>query len=245
MTERGRAAVVREPTHFGVGPSSMTWEDDVLVIKIDEVGVPIPQRIKGTVRIKPRFLCKETVTLEDTHNHCWMPIAPVCDVDVVFERPYVHWRGTAYLDSNWGSSPLETAFEYWTWSRTRLHDSSVIYYDYTRISGERSAFALHIDGMGRGKRLTLPPQVNLPSTLWRVPRSTFSAGSAQVIKTLEDTPFYSRSLIKLETQGETALSVHESLSLSRFRKPIIQAMLPFRMPRRGSGPQRSLSRLSL
>jgi carotenoid 1,2-hydratase len=27
--------------------------------------------------------------------------------------------------------------------------------------------------------------------------------------------------------------MHESLDLGRFRQPIVQAMLPFRMPRRG------------
>jgi carotenoid 1,2-hydratase len=31
--------------------------------------------------------------------------------------------------------------------------------------------------------------------------------------------------------GEDVAMMHESLSLARFRKPIVQAMLPFRMPR--------------
>jgi len=31
--------------------------------------------------------------------------------------------------------------------------------------------------------------------------------------------------------GERVEAVHESLSLERFRLPVVQAMLPFRMPR--------------
>jgi carotenoid 1,2-hydratase len=31
--------------------------------------------------------------------------------------------------------------------------------------------------------------------------------------------------------GQDATAMHESLSLDRFRSPIVQMMLPFRMPR--------------
>jgi carotenoid 1,2-hydratase len=34
--------------------------------------------------------------------------------------------------------------------------------------------------------------------------------------------------------GELREGVHESLDLDRFRSPVVQAMLPFRMPRRTS-----------
>jgi carotenoid 1,2-hydratase len=49
---------------------------------------------------------------------------------------------------------------------------------------------------------------------------------------LEDTPFYSRSLIKAEMFGCSVTAIHESLVLDRFTAPWVQAMLPFRMPRR-------------
>ena len=51
--------------------------------------------------------------------------------------------------------------------------------------------------------------------------------------TLEDTPFYNRSLVAAHWQGQPVLAMHESLDLGRFTQPIVQAMLPFRMPRRG------------
>jgi carotenoid 1,2-hydratase len=48
---------------------------------------------------------------------------------------------------------------------------------------------------------------------------------------LEDAPFYARSLLDGGYGGQPAAIMHESLSLRRFRQPIVQAMLPFRMPR--------------
>ena len=53
-----------------------------------------------------------------------------------------------------------------------------------------------------------------------------------VLKTLEDSPFYARSLVKATLFGERTVAMHESLDLDRFRNPIVQSMLPYRMPRR-------------
>jgi carotenoid 1,2-hydratase len=52
-----------------------------------------------------------------------------------------------------------------------------------------------------------------------------------VRQTLEDGPFYARSILSTRVFGEDVPAMHESLSLDRFRKPWVQAMLPFRMPR--------------
>jgi carotenoid 1,2-hydratase len=54
---------------------------------------------------------------------------------------------------------------------------------------------------------------------------------AEVTRTLEDTPFYARSLVRKRLLGSNALAVHESLDLDRFRQPWVQCLLPFRMPR--------------
>ena len=76
-----------------------------------------------------------------------------------------------------------------------------------------------------------PPAVTLPRTLWRVPRR-ISAGAPTVVDTLEDTPFYARSVIGAEMLGTQVNAMHESLAMDRFTAPWVQAMLPFRMPRR-------------
>jgi carotenoid 1,2-hydratase len=72
-----------------------------------------------------------------------------------------------------------------------------------------------------------------PSPLWRIDRRARAA--ARVQRTLEDTPFYARSLIELAPLGGTGAAtpaVHETLDVRRLASPIVQAMLPFRMPRR-------------
>lgn len=50
-------------------------------------------------------------------------------------------------------------------------------------------------------------------------------------RTLTDAPFYARSVIGTHLLGEPVTAIHESLSLTRFASPWVQAMLPFRMPR--------------
>jgi carotenoid 1,2-hydratase len=52
-----------------------------------------------------------------------------------------------------------------------------------------------------------------------------------VIQTLEDTPFYARSMLSTRLFGEAVTAVHESLDLDRFRTAWVRALLPFRMPR--------------
>ncbi len=73
--------------------------------------------------------------------------------------------------------------------------------------------------------------VALKRTGWRVERSVRSDGTAAVIRTLEDAPFYARSVVSANLLGEPVTLMHESLSLDRFKMPVVQAMLPFRMPR--------------
>ena len=62
-----------------------------------------------------------------------------------------------------------------------------------------------------------------------------SAAVPSVVETLEDTPFYARSVIEAEILGHRVTAMHESLDMRRFCAPVVQAMLPFRMPRVGGG----------
>ena len=67
---------------------------------------------------------------------------------------------------------------------------------------------------------------------WRVPRSQRSDTPPRLQQTLEDAPFYARSLVQADWLGQPVLAMHESLRRDRFARPWVQAMLPFRMPRR-------------
>jgi carotenoid 1,2-hydratase len=59
-----------------------------------------------------------------------------------------------------------------------------------------------------------------------------SDAAVQVQRQLEDTPFYQRALLSLPMGGRTVPWFHETLSVPRLVHPVVQGMLPFRMPRR-------------
>lgn len=107
-------------------------------------------------------------------------------------------------------------------------------YDAVRRDGSKRLLALRFGPDGSVASFDAPPPVRLPpATVWRVDRATRAdAGhGAAVMETLEDTPFYTRSLLRTHLLSERAMAVHESLSLDRFRTGWVQALLPFRMPR--------------
>jgi len=53
----------------------------------------------------------------------------------------------------------------------------------------------------------------------------------EILKTLEDTPFYARSVLSSELLGERVTSFHETLDVPRLSSWAVQFMLPWRMPR--------------
>jgi carotenoid 1,2-hydratase len=77
-----------------------------------------------------------------------------------------------------------------------------------------------------------PPAQSLPKTAWRIQRRMRSTQAVKVHEQLEDTPFYQRALLQFEYAGERLLAFHETLSVPRLVSPVVQAMLPWRMPRR-------------
>jgi carotenoid 1,2-hydratase len=56
-----------------------------------------------------------------------------------------------------------------------------------------------------------------------------------LVETLEDAPFYARSLLTTRLAGTPAQTFHESLSLDRFSRGWVRMLLPFRMPRLAGG----------
>jgi carotenoid 1,2-hydratase len=231
MTERGPSALRRNQREFQVGPSALRWTDDRLEISIDEVGMPIPHRIKGTITISVPHPSPHTEVLEEVGGHYWNPIAPKARVRVDMNLPSVSWQGTAYVDNNWGATPLEDSFNHWTWARTPTAEGAEIVYDVTLKDGAQRAFALRFDDQQNAERMPVAAACELGKTLWRVARPVHSPSAAKLIATFEDTPFYARTLLRQSHHQEPTL--HESLDLRRFANPIVQMLLPFRMPRRG------------
>ncbi|MEY6433992.1 carotenoid 1,2-hydratase [Thioalkalicoccus limnaeus] len=234
LTERGRAALARTADTLTIGPSCVRWTGDALIIDVDEITAPIPSRLRGQIRLHPGTVVDHRVTLDANGRHHWSPLAPCARVEVEMHRPDLRWSGSGYFDTNYGSEPLEDGFACWDWSRASLRDGAAILYDVIRRNGERMSLALRIAPNGAVEAFAPPPPAALPTTgIWRIARATQAdAGeSAKVVETLEDTPFYARSVVATHLLGEPVTTVHESLSLDRFRQGWVQVLLPFRMPR--------------
>ena len=233
LTERGRGSAVQERATLAIGSSALAWDGDALTVQLDEVTVPIPTRLRGEVRLHPAALADRTVLLDAEGRHRWSPIAPCARVEVALDSPALRWSGAGYFDTNAGSGPLEDAFTAWHWSRASGDGrrGATVLYDVERRDGGKLAVALAMDAAGRVRDLEPPPRVSLPRTRWGVDRATRADAAATVERTLEDTPFYARSVLDSRLGGERVGMVHESLSLDRVRAPWVQAMLPFRMPR--------------
>lgn len=234
MTERSRESIQRSPGTLRIGPSQVHWDGSTLVAEIDERCTPFPRRMRGRITVTPTPLTRHSVCLDHKGRHHWHPLAPVARVSVAMDSPGVHWEGQGYLDSNEGNEPLARGFTGWDWSREVLPGGECRVRYETRADDrqpQRFAMTFRRDGSLERQDDALH-SVPLPTTpVWRVTRSTLSedAGAGpQVERTLEDTPFYARSLTTRPNGGH---AMHESLCLRRFEQRWVQTLLPFRMPR--------------
>jgi carotenoid 1,2-hydratase len=240
MTERGRRDVERRAEVFRVGRSSMNWSGHSLIVEIDERASPLPTRIKGWVRIGPVEGPKRAYALDPEGRHRWAPLAPSAKVEARFSSPHTSWHGHGYLDSNEGDELPEHRFNRWDWLRTREADGSTsVIYDAQLLDGSERLIAAHFDHDGTPRRLNPGPREALqPGKWWKVARSArlpdaADAGQAPVTieRTFEDTPFYTRSLLSIPMHGQRIPAMHESLDAQMLRRPWVQSLLPFRMPR--------------
>lgn len=236
MTERGSDHVQRDASSFTIGPSSLHWHRDHLEIDICEIGMPMPLPVRGKVRVYPSSLSTFSTALDDQGRHRWGPLAACARVEVEIDKPSQRWSGHGYLDSNEGDEPVSEPFREWDWSRALLSDgSAAVIYDVQQKQGEDRLLGLRFSPNGHIEEFAPPPRHSLELTRWRIPRRMRSEGDApvRVIDMLEDTPFYERSVLKSRLFGEDVISVHETLNVPRLVSPVVQYMLPFRMPRRG------------
>ncbi len=232
MTERGRADLARDQSTLGIGKSRLTFDGTRLVIDVDEVTSPWPSRIRGRITVHPSAIGSVHYPLDSAGRHHWRPITPVARIEVALEKPGLSWSGSGYCDFNQGDEPLERGFTTWDWSRSSVPGETTVYYDVNRRDGTKHSLSLALDAAGGVRAVEPPPRHRLPGTGWRIGRGTRSVSAPAVADTLEDTPFYTRSLVKLETAAGPTVAMHESLSLDRFASNWVQILLPFRMPRR-------------
>lgn len=236
MTERPKNNVSISANEFQLADSAMTWDGSKLRIKIDEHLSPIPSPVRGEVIVDTSFQNNQSFQIDEKGRHRWRPICTAARVSARFTDPDLSWSGNGYLDTNDGDEPLEDGFRFWDWSRAELpNGESAVLYNCDLWNGGQQSIAIRLDKSGNIEQAEQPSAVPLPPTpIWRIKRRTGADHGTQpkLIKTLEDTPFYSRSIIESTIWGETCRSMHESFSGARYQSPIIKSMLKFRMPRR-------------
>ncbi|WP_313389288.1 carotenoid 1,2-hydratase, partial [Rhodospirillum rubrum] len=236
MTERGREALVRDDSTLAIGPSALRWDGTALRITLNEISFPKPARVRGEVVIHPEVRTTVPQVLDGAGRHVWWPFAPRSRVELRMDNPDIRWNGHGYFDFNCGSEPLQDAFSRWDWSRAPLADGgAALLYEVTPRQGADRLLSLRVDRDGALSAFSPPPKAPLGATGWRVARGTRCDVGAPptVLRTLEDTPFYARSLLSTRLAGEETRAVHESIDLDRLRAGWVWPLLPFRMPRRG------------
>ncbi|WP_254452553.1 carotenoid 1,2-hydratase [Roseicella sp. DB1501] len=233
MTERRSAALGRSDASLRIGPSALHWDGDVLTAEFAESAAPLPRPVRGRVRLRPEAPGHRGFLLDAAGRHRWRPIAAAARVEVELDQPRLRWSGPGYFDSNDGDAPLEEDFRRWDWCRAPLRRGAAVLYNVVRRDGSAQSLALRVHPSGAIEDMPAPPVAALPRSRWWLDRPTRAdpGPAPRVVQTLQDAPFYARSVIETRLCGEAATAVHESLDLDRFRAPWVQAMLPFRIPR--------------
>jgi carotenoid 1,2-hydratase len=239
MTDRGRTALRQSQDTLQVGPSRMHWQNGTLIIDINEIsGPPLISRVQGQIRLTPTAITEVEATLTPGGSHIWRPFAPSARIEVDLTQGH-RWTGHGYFDANFGTAALEADFKRWTWGRfPRAHAGTTCFYDGIRADGSTLALGLDIAANGTVQQITPPPLTALGPTAWAIRRDTRCDAGHRPRQTMAllDAPFYSRSLVQTHISGETVQGVHEALDLTRFRSPLVKAMLALRVPRRANWP---------
>ena len=219
---------------LGLGRNRIEYADNSLICHIDDLTAPLPSRVRGTVRLDCTRAADLPVQLLPEREHWWRVIVPRGGISVDLEQPKLSWRGQGYFDSNIGNEPLEAAFQNWSWLRatTSAHRTLVIY-RLRPACGAEVIHSLEFTPEGSCDHFLPPPAISLPKSSWGIPRqvATEHAVGARVRSTLENGPFYARSVVEAQLHGETVEAMHECVSLARFQSSWVRSLLPFRMRR--------------
>lgn len=247
----------RDSNSLRVGASSMRWVESPdndrpaeLHIELNEHQTQFFGRrgapLRGHVRVCPTALFGPRIELDRWQTrprHRWYPVAPHARVEVEFDAPQLRFSGSGYHDANEGDEGLEHAFGAWNWSRCELEDHSVIAYDVVDLQGQPHArawrFMPESASIEHIPEHALGPACVLSNTHWQVPRAIRSDREQppQLRCTLEDSPFYSRSLVDVQLGGHSGIAIHESISLQRFASGWVRFLLPFKIRRaQATGP---------
>ena len=233
LRERRIDTADRSRDGIALGPSTMQWRGDALVIDIDERTTPFRSPLRGRVVVHPETLCSKSFALDARGIHRWSPVAPLAAVEVDLSSPGLRFRGHGYHDFNLGEEPLDAGFARWSWSRGRRGERAHIAYDVERADGTSRSIALRVVGAGALSEEVPVREVRLRRTIWGLDRNVRSASPSDttLVRTLEDGPFYARSLVDTVVDGARTRVVHEVLDAERLRRRWVRFFTSFRMGR--------------
>lgn len=240
MTDRGRDALRQTESRLRIGPSEMHWTGTELQIGVNEIAsLPLVSRMRGRITVTPTAVTDVELPLTEDGAHVWRPFAPTARIKVELDAKGWQFRGHGYFDANFGTRPLEADFRTWTWGRFPTAGGSACFYDALRRDGSTLDAALAFDPQGRATVLDAPGNVPFRRSNWLLPRAVRAdAGSRpRQVKAMLDAPFYNRSVVQTQINGETVEGVHEALDLDRYANPFLKPMLAVRVPRRRGWPQ--------
>lgn len=246
MTERGAASLARQGDRIAIGGSRM-WRDGAggLELDLDETALPWPGQRLWPGRLRARLSLRPVAAsadappvfaLDPAGRHHWSPVLPRARLAIACDAfPGGGFEGDAYHDANWGARPLEADFRGWDWARGSSGDGGArIVYDAVLVDGAVRRIGLALAPDGSSRPFEPPPRQPLPRGFWGVSGGIACDGDTQPrrLARLEDTPFYTRSLVATRLAGTDLAMMQESLDCRRLAHPLVRLMLPFRMPRR-------------
>ncbi len=230
LTEARPESIERSADSFALSGSRIERNADSLVVHLDERTAVWGRPLRGRVRIDIEYGAPTPYRLDQAGDHHWWPIGAKASAEVELDVPAVRFRGSAYHDCNFGQVPLEESFESWNWSRADVGDDVCIVYDVRERDGSEAPLGLRLRP-GGVEPLCADVVSVLPRRFWGMDGSARAQGETRVIRSLEDAPFYTRSLLQTSFDGRHCTAMHESLSMTKFVKPWVQFLLPFRTRR--------------
>ncbi|MFO0736471.1 MAG: carotenoid 1,2-hydratase [Labilithrix sp.] len=230
LTEQAVRAEARTTEGVAIGASVMRWDGDRLVVDIDE-RTPLGRRVRGKVVLTPETQSELELTLDPRSEHRWWPVAPRARIEVDMPELGVRFAGHGYHDANAGDVSLDASFRSWSWARGRAQDASLITYDVTLTDSSHKSLALAIPSRGEVTHLASIEAVSLGRTRWGLARVVRAepGGTARVVRSLEDGPFYARALVETRLEGRPITVVHETLAADRLRRRWVRFCTSFRM----------------
>lgn len=214
-----------------IAGSRFAWTDRGLSFTFSERTSPWRRPLAGEVEVTFDRAHGVPVAIDRAGRHTWWPIVPHARATVSVPTHGARFSGSAYVDANRGCEGLEERIDAWSWSRVATGERTVITYDVCERDADPRVATFAFD---RDARPVDPPVLarrDVAVTRWGVRRPHRAAGDVRLVRTLEDTPFYARSLIEERVDGQIARGVHESLDLCRFRRGWVQHLLGYRMSR--------------